>query len=244
MPRPIAALKDRVRRQVAAPIAEVDAHIAAAMPSAPMVHQEPTTLRRRVLTMRVLQCTHVHSHRSQPYAFSRRTRFKRAAPEPLRLTDDDLAIIRHVAKHRFLRSTHLARLMPHRSYKKLIERLGALYHNGYLDRPRAQLDYYATAGSAPMVYALGNRGRSCWPSTTAWTAAEVDWTWKNRSVGRLFIDHTLLTADVMVAAECAARNRGNVQLMTAQQILPAAPETTRDADNPFKLKTAPAMAAS
>ena len=37
--------------------------------------------------------------------------------------------------------------MPHRSTKKLLERLGALYHNGYLDRPRAQLDYYATAGS-------------------------------------------------------------------------------------------------
>ncbi|NJO35184.1 MAG: hypothetical protein HC869_20820 [Rhodospirillales bacterium] len=61
----------------------------------------------------------------------------------MRLTEDDLAIIRHIAKHRFLRSTHLIRLMPHRSYKKLVERLGALYHNGYLDRPRAQLDYYA-----------------------------------------------------------------------------------------------------
>ena len=30
--------------------------------------------------------------------------------------------------------------------------------------------------------------------------AQVDWTWKNRSVGRQFIEHTLLTADVMVAA--------------------------------------------
>ena len=38
-----ATLKDRVRRQVAAPIAEVDAHIAAAMPSAPMAHQEATS---------------------------------------------------------------------------------------------------------------------------------------------------------------------------------------------------------
>ena len=36
-------LKDRVRRQVAAPLAEVDAHIAAAMPGATMVHQEATT---------------------------------------------------------------------------------------------------------------------------------------------------------------------------------------------------------
>ena len=36
-------LKARVRGQVAAPITEVDAHIAAAIPSAPMAHQEATT---------------------------------------------------------------------------------------------------------------------------------------------------------------------------------------------------------
>ena len=37
-----ASLKDRIRRQVAAPIEEVDAHIAAAMPGVAMVHQEAT----------------------------------------------------------------------------------------------------------------------------------------------------------------------------------------------------------
>jgi hypothetical protein len=38
-----AALKDRIRRQVAAPIGETDAHIAAAMAGAAMVHQEATS---------------------------------------------------------------------------------------------------------------------------------------------------------------------------------------------------------
>jgi hypothetical protein len=38
-----AALRDRIRRQVAAPIGETDAHIAAAMPGAPMVRQEATS---------------------------------------------------------------------------------------------------------------------------------------------------------------------------------------------------------
>lgn len=37
-------------------------------------------------------------------------------------------------------STHLLRLLPGRSEKKFIEHLGALYHNAYLDRLRAQLD--------------------------------------------------------------------------------------------------------
>ena len=33
-----------------------------------------------------------------------------------------------------------------------------LFHAGYLDRPRAQLDRFPTSGSAPMVYALADRG--------------------------------------------------------------------------------------
>src|SRR5882724_1410219 len=118
----------------------------------------------------------------QPIA-TRRSKFKRAPAHPIRLTEDDLAIIRHIANHRFLRSTHLAQLMPHRSYKKLLERLGALYHNGFVDRPRAQLDYYATAGSAPIVYALGNRGALVLAERDGMDRAQVDWTWKNRNVG-------------------------------------------------------------
>jgi hypothetical protein len=172
-----------------------------------------------------------------PPALARRSRFTRATPEPMRLTDDDLAIVRHIAKHRFLRSTHLVRLMPHRSDKKLLERLAALYHNGIIDRPRAQLDYYATAGSAPMVYALGNRGALILAEHDGLDRAHVDWTWKNRSVGRLFIEHTLLTADVMVAAECATRARPDLKLMDARQMLAVAPESTRSAANPLRLKT-------
>ena len=153
----------------------------------------------------------------------------------MRITDDDLAIIRHIAKHRFLRSTHLARLLPHRSYKKLLERLGALYHNGYLDRPRAQLDYYATAGSAPIVYALGNVGALVLAERDGMDPSQVDWTWKNRSVGRLYINHTLLTADLMVTAQQVPRQRAEIRLIDAGTMLAAAPEKTRLASNPFKL---------
>src|SRR5262245_3221634 len=94
---------------------------------------------------------------SRPVA-CRRARFRRDDPQPIRLTVHDLTLIRHVAHNRFLRSTHLLPLLETRSPKKLLERLAALYHNGYLDRPRAQLDFYATAGSAPIVYGLGNKG--------------------------------------------------------------------------------------
>jgi hypothetical protein len=170
---------------------------------------------------------------SQPVA-SRRARFRRDNPLPMRLTEDDLAAIRHVAKHRFLRSTHLIALLE-RPTKKFLERLAALYHNGYLDRPRAQLDYYATAGSAPIVYALGNKGAAILTELDGSERAKVDWTDKNRTAGRIFIEHTLLTADLMVSAEIAARRTGNVRLIEPRDILAAAPQTTRHADNPWAL---------
>lgn len=167
---------------------------------------------------------------------ARRPRFARSTPPPLRLTADDIAVLQHVAKHRFLRSTHLVPLLA-RSPKKLVERLGLLYHAGFLDRPRAQLDYYATVGSAPMVYALGNRGAAALAEIHGSTAPKVDWTDKNRTARRPFIEHTLLIADVMVAVELAVRTRPDLRLMEASEILALAPEATRRSKSPWRLTT-------
>src|SRR5437764_8878994 len=85
---------------------------------------------------------------------NRRPRFRRASEPPaFRLTDDDAAMVRLLARHRFLRSTHIAALVG-RSLNRTNDRLSKLFHAGYIDRPRAQLDYYPTAGSAPIAYAL------------------------------------------------------------------------------------------
>jgi DNA-binding Lrp family transcriptional regulator len=86
-------------------------------------------------------------------AVSRRPRFRRASEPPaFRLTDDDIEIVRLLARHRFLRSTHIAALVG-RSLDAVNGRLNGLFHHGYIDRPRAQLDYYPTAGSpqSPML---------------------------------------------------------------------------------------------
>src|SRR5204862_5363678 len=88
----------------------------------------------------------------------RRPRFRRASEPPaFRVTDDDVEIIRNLAHHRFLRSTHIAALTS-RSLDRVNDRLSRLFHAGYIDRPRAQLDYYTTKGSEPFVYALADRG--------------------------------------------------------------------------------------
>src|SRR6266436_5503359 len=105
----------------------------------------------------------------------RRPRFHRA-PEPpaFRLTDDDVAIVRHLARHRFLRSTHIAALVA-RSLDRTNDRLYCLFHAGYIDRPRAQLDYYPSSGSAPMVYALADRGARLLVERDGLEFSNVEW---------------------------------------------------------------------
>src|SRR5215210_4393720 len=87
----------------------------------------------------------------------RRPRFRRAAePPPFRLTEDDVEIVRIVARHWLIRSTHIAALVG-RSLDRTNDRLLRLFHAGYIDRPRAQLDYFPTFGSAHLLYALADR---------------------------------------------------------------------------------------
>jgi len=89
----------------------------------------------------------------------RRTRFERERPPGLVITDRDIALLEATARHRFVRSTHLQALMPEEPPAKILRRLHKLYHNGYLDRPRAQIDYHqAGGGSKPMVYGLNRPG--------------------------------------------------------------------------------------
>jgi Replication-relaxation len=66
-------------------------------------------------------------------------------------------IVRLLARYRFLRSNQIAALVG-RSLDRTNDRLLRLFHAGYVDRPRAQLDHYLASGSAPMAYALADLG--------------------------------------------------------------------------------------
>src|ERR1700682_3863162 len=112
----------------------------------------------------------------------------RRAPEPpaFRLTDDDVDIVRQLARHRFMRSTHIATLVG-RSLDRTNDRLAKLFHAGYIDRPRAQLDYYPTTGSSPIAYALAERGARLLIEHDGMEFANVEWSRRNRGAGRPFI---------------------------------------------------------
>src|SRR5882724_1287584 len=130
---------------------------------------------------------------------SRLSRFKRVATvPPIQLTERDHTILRLVHRHRFLRSHQIVALIGG-SPQHLSRRLQRLFHHGYLERPRAQLQYYERSGSQTIAYGLGNKSSSLLQLNPG------SWGEKNRSIGRMYLAHALLVSDVMVSLELACR---------------------------------------
>ena len=128
---------------------------------------------------------------------SRLPRFKRiATAAPIRLTERDHKIIRLIHRHRFLRSHQIIALIGG-SAQQVSRRLQWLFHHGYLERPRAQLQYYERSGSQTIAYGLGNKSGSLLQLNPA------SWGEKNRAIGRMYLAHALLISDVMVSLELA-----------------------------------------
>jgi hypothetical protein len=167
-----------------------------------------------------------------PHPQTRRPRFDRASVRRMILMSRDLEILRAVHRHRLLRSTHLAALSGG-SRQATLRRLQLLFHHGYLDRPPMQLDWYVR-GSEPLVYALGKRGAETLESLGEARRGGVRWDTKNRSLSRVFLHHTLMVAEVMLAFEVACREREGVTLIQPEEVLGAAPPATRRLRLPFR----------
>ena len=167
----------------------------------------------------------------------RKRRYERTTGRvPLQVTDRDAAIILAVGRHRFLNSRHVQALVLS-SEDKILRRLEGLYHAGYLDRPRAQLDAYTRTGSKPMVYALANKGAALLNERFATTIPDVDWFHKNQSVGRPFVEHTLAIADAHIALTVSTRARPEIELIDAAALIAAFPTPPVSADRAFLWKT-------
>src|SRR5688500_14081535 len=163
-------------------------------------------------------------------AFDRLPRFKRAPrAAPIQLTNRDRDIIRLVQRNPFLRSSHIVSLVPG-SRPQLLRRLQLLYHPGYLERPRAQVEYFHRGGSNHIVYGLGHKGSALlkrepgavFPDLPRDAAPDP-------GIGRMFLAHALLISSVMVAVELSCRRKG-IRLLTEQDLAP----TPRGKRQPFR----------
>jgi hypothetical protein len=145
----------------------------------------------------------------------RRPRFERT-PEALslQLTKRDREILRHVATHRFLNSHQLLALVGG-SPQHFLRRLQRLFHHGYLDRPRSQIRYFSEEGSQPLAYALGRKGARVLATPTRQRPRQ-----DNRNIKQLYLQHTLLVTDVLVAFVRACRSHSDSRLLLEEDLAP------------------------
>ena len=152
--------------------------------------------------------------------FPRLPRFKRiATARPIDLTKRDHEIIRLVHRYRFLHSAHIIALIGG-STQQILRRLQLLFHHGFLERPRIQIDYYGKGGSRHIAYGLGNRGAKLLKERFGASLSHLRWNEKNQAVGRIFLAHALLVSDAMVAIELSVRNRAGIQFIREEALLP------------------------
>ncbi len=168
---------------------------------------------------------------------ARNRRFERASAAPaFQLTKRDAEIILAIGRNRFLNSRQVQALVPG-SADKILRRLNGLFHAGYIDRPRAQIDYYSRTGSSPMVYALSDRGARLLNERYGAAFPDSDWQHKNRSVGRPFIEHTIAIADTHSALTVGCRLRPEIELIDAKALIAALPKPPLSPDHAFLWKT-------
>ena len=147
----------------------------------------------------------------------RLSRFTRAPQlPPFVLTSRDREILRLIFAHRFVRSSHILSLV-NGSKQQILRRLQLLFHHGYVERPRIQLEQYHKGGSREIVYGIGDQGAQLLKREHDVTAKELRWSEKNRKVERMFLQHALLVSDIMVAFELACREK-NIRLLSEQEL--------------------------
>lgn len=155
-------------------------------------------------------------------------RFRREGGAPrIVLTDDDLAVLLCVYRHRFVRADDLYRLFAHRSRDRLSRRLTWLYRNQFLDRPIAQVDRFRAGASQALAYGLDNAGARVVAERFGVPTGSADWRSRNRAFTRENLEHTLAITRFMVDLELACRDRPDVEVISFDEILAGAPEATR-----------------
>ena len=124
-----------------------------------------------------------------------------------------------------------------RGHKVIIQRIGALYANGYLTRPQAQLDYWLPGGSQRLVYALASDGARALMSHGQFKWSErVEHSIRNATASKRFIHHTLAVADLSLALHDAKYRQPDVTLLETHALIATLPAKTQARELPFKLR--------
>ncbi len=163
---------------------------------------------------------------------SRRSRMHRTRTgKHLMLTERDLTIFRWLSRYCYLRSTYLHAFARGASAKRFIERLGNLFHEGYLDRPEAQWRF-ADCRYVPAVYELGKGGREALAATE--NPGDERRVLLGQGAHRQFA-HSLMICEVLASVELATMGMPDLRFIPLPEILAKAPESARGTSFPLRI---------
>ncbi len=164
---------------------------------------------------------------------SRRSRMRRTRTgKRIELTARDLEIFRALARCRYLSSTYIHAFVGGASETRLKERLGDLFHEGYLDRP-AQQWQFAGALYRPTIYEAGDGARRVLCDQDGNDSC----TFLATNAHRQFA-HSMMICEVLASLEIGARHDPSLRFIGWPEILSRAPEDTRASATPFRMPMA------
>src|SRR5262249_51378927 len=157
----------------------------------------------------------------------RRKFFERPeVPRPIRLTPRDAALLQNIARFRLASAAQLARL-DGGSEQNVARSLLALFENGYVERPIAQVaSRLQHKGSRPAIYGLTRKGaRLLREQGIDLRRSLLDGIDKEKKAGWRFVEHTVSIAEFFVELEMALRGRPDVRLLDRAEVLEDAPSS-------------------
>ena len=147
---------------------------------------------------------------------ARRARFERCPSIPnFQLTTRDADILAYLDRHRLLRSRDIAQLVTG-SGQQILRRLQLLFHHGYVDRPRSQIEYFHRDGSQPLVYALSPHGIALLRGHGTVCGGSPERPRQNLSP--FFLRHAIQKSEIMVAIELACRNDSRITFISSTEL--------------------------
>jgi DNA-binding transcriptional ArsR family regulator len=150
-------------------------------------------------------------------------------PRTMRVTARDLMLLENVARFRLASASQLAAL-DGGSAQNVSRALLALWENGYVERPEAQVaSRVLYEGSRPTIYGLTRKGAALLREQGFDVRRRLlDGIDKERGAGWRFVEHTVSIAEFMVRLELAARGRDDLRILERGEILEDAPKSNRD----------------
>jgi DNA-binding transcriptional ArsR family regulator len=150
-------------------------------------------------------------------------------PRAMRITARDVALLGNISRFRLVSASQLAAL-DGGSAQNVSRTLLALWENGYIERPEAQVaSRILYEGSRPTIYGLTRRGAALLREHGFDVRRRLlDGIDKERGAGWRFVEHTVSIAEFMIRLELAVRGRNDLRILERGEILDDAPKSNRD----------------